>query len=58
MPEYRLYHFKGDHIRSVDTLSAPGDVEAIVKAEQMVDGMLAELWRGGRKVQTFNRGGT
>ena len=54
MPEYRLYHFKGDHIRRADSLTAADDGQAITKAEQLVDGQLAELWRGGRKVRTFN----
>ena len=54
MPDYRLYHFKGSHIGRVDNVSAPNDQEAIRKAEQLVDGQVAELWRGGRKVETFN----
>ena len=53
MPEYRLYHFKRDHIRRVDNVSASDDGEAIGKAEKLVDGEVAELWRGGRKVMTF-----
>lgn len=54
MPEYRLYYFKGDHIHRVDSLTAAGDGEAGTNAEQLVDGQLAELWCGGRKVRTFN----
>lgn len=58
MPEYRLYHFKGDRIRHVDTVTAGDDLEAIGKAETLTNGRKAELWRGGCKVRAFDRSGT
>jgi hypothetical protein len=54
MPEYRLFHFKGDHIERADNLSAHDDLDAVGKAAQLVDGKVAELWRSGRKIKTFN----
>jgi len=54
MPEYRLYYFKRKHIERAENVTATDDLDAIGKAEQMIDGQLTELWRGARKLKTFN----
>lgn len=54
MPEYRLYHFNGDHIRRAETLTAGDDLEAIAKAQPLIGDEKAELWRGARRLKTFN----
>ena len=57
MPEYRLYHFKRGHIERAENVTAADDLDAVGKAEQLVDVQLAELWRGARKIKTFNPAG-
>ena len=54
MPEYRLYHFKRDHIQRAETMTAVDDLAAVADAETRIDGQTAELWRGGRRLKTFN----
>lgn len=54
MPEYRLYHFKRERIQRAENITAADDLDAIARAETLIDGQLAELWRGGRRLKVFN----
>ncbi|HEX8527847.1 hypothetical protein [Allosphingosinicella sp.] len=53
MGDYRLYHFRREHIAQAESLSAADDVAAIGQAERLVKTEVAELWRGARRVKTF-----
>ena len=53
--EYRAYIIGDDgHIRSSRVFVTEDDVDAIVFAEQMVDGHDVELWSGARFVRRVN----
>lgn len=54
MPEYRLYHFKRRHIERAEAVVASDDVAAISTARPLVDGRMVEVWRGARRIHTFN----
>lgn len=54
MPDYRLFHYKHDHIERADILSAADDLDAIRWASKMASGGVAELWRGAECVTIFN----
>jgi hypothetical protein len=54
MPDYRLYHFNRGHIERAETLSANDDLKAVAGAEPLVEGRTVELWRGARRIKTFN----
>jgi hypothetical protein len=54
MPEYRLFHFKGEHVERADHLLASDDLEAVHLAKPLAEEQTAELWRGARKIKVFN----
>jgi hypothetical protein len=56
MPAYRLYHFKRGHIERAEDLAAEDDLEAVARARQLVDGKTVEIWRGARRIHTFDPG--
>jgi hypothetical protein len=55
MPEYKLYHFKRDHVQRAEHVKAVDDLEAVKKAAPLVESELAELWRGARRIKTFSQ---
>lgn len=54
MPEYRLYYFDGGHISGVTVIVAVSDHAAEMQAARRVARGKAELWRGARKLRTFD----
>ena len=54
MPEFRLYHFNGGHIRRATVIAADDQQAAIQIAAAKIDGELAELWHGAGIVHVFN----
>ena len=54
MPDYRLFYFQHWRIRGADVLTATDDDAAVLRAQLMVVGRHAELWRGAVKLRTFN----
>ncbi|QAY75984.1 hypothetical protein [Sphingosinicella sp. BN140058] len=54
MPDYRLFHYKHDHIERADILSAADDLDAIRRSSKMASDGVAELWRGAECVTIFN----
>jgi hypothetical protein len=55
MPDYRLYHFRRERIERADSMTATDDLEAVRLSSSLVDGQTAELWRGARRIKTFNQ---
>ncbi|HYD36816.1 MAG TPA: hypothetical protein VEA60_04335 [Allosphingosinicella sp.] len=54
MPDYRLYHFKRERIERAESMTAADDLEAVRISSDLVEGGPAELWRGARRIKTFN----
>jgi hypothetical protein len=54
MPDYRLYHFRRERIERADSMTAVDDLEAVRKSSNLVNNQTAELWRGARRIKTFN----
>jgi hypothetical protein len=55
MAEYRAYVMEDGHIRSSRAFVCDDDADAIVWANQLVDGHDIELWSGERFVTRLNR---
>ena len=56
MVEYRAYILTPDnHIAKAVDIFCEDDETAKEKAKQLVDGHDVELWRLGRKIETFKR---
>jgi hypothetical protein len=50
---YRLYLMRGDRFRDAIEIHATDDAAALLEAEQLAEGLPAELWCRGRRVATL-----